>query len=139
MIHPNMKKAFPATHTAESVRESLALAIENLEDVFSAHRDPESRDYNECEKPGDECQWCADARKGIDGIQYVMVRLESLERDREMNERAGCELLDHIIIRAAKLGHRVMPDEELRLMEMDLRNILRGPILGAPPTEERDS
>lgn len=37
-----------------------------LNEVMSNHCDPDSESYNECEKEGEQCQWCADAEKSIE-------------------------------------------------------------------------
>lgn len=61
-----MSEHGPALLSALSaLRSSLAASEERLRkgeeivhDVWAAHRDPESTNYNECEKPGEECMWC---------------------------------------------------------------------------------
>ena len=56
----------PALACSLSVTTAKTLLKETLEDVMDAHRSPESPDYNECEKDGEECQWCTDAQRLLD-------------------------------------------------------------------------
>lgn len=39
-----------------------------LKEVMALHRDPGSSEYNECEKDGQECYWCANAKKAIEEL-----------------------------------------------------------------------
>ena len=52
----------------EAERDRLAVAgnalVASLSDVLIWHRDPESSDYNECEK--DPCNFCEVAGRGLD-------------------------------------------------------------------------
>ena len=43
-------------------RERADSIVELLGETEHSHRDKDSCDYNECEKPGEECMWCAEAR-----------------------------------------------------------------------------
>jgi hypothetical protein len=36
--------------------------IELLDEVMGWHADPDSPDYNECDKPGEACSWCCQAK-----------------------------------------------------------------------------
>lgn len=56
-----LKSAGPLTITT-----AAALLKETLKDVMDAHRSPKSPDYNECEKEGEECQWCMEAQQLLD-------------------------------------------------------------------------
>lgn len=47
-------------------------AISQLEEVMRWHRDPASNDYNECEKPGEECAWCEDSKASISAIHAAL-------------------------------------------------------------------
>lgn len=40
-------------------------AISLLEEIIFNHADPESADYNECDKEGEQCLWCDHAKKWI--------------------------------------------------------------------------
>lgn len=55
----------PDRINADDANKGNELAISLLNEVISSHRDPEDFDYNECDKPGEECVWCADAKKAI--------------------------------------------------------------------------
>ena len=67
----------------------LKKLIPLVEEVRANHRDPQSGEYNECEKPGEECMWCDLVQKAIDGCQYARIaELETLLRE---VLRQGCE------------------------------------------------
>jgi len=53
------------------VKELKSLIIETLLDVYHAHRDPESCDFNDCEK--DPCAWCEDADEIIKALEGKVV------------------------------------------------------------------
>jgi len=65
--------------TMDELRRELAAAQERIaelekliplvEEVMLNHRDPQSVEYNECEKPGEECMWCDLAQKAIDAAR----------------------------------------------------------------------
>lgn len=40
-----------------------------LSEVISAHSDPESCDYNECDIPSEECMWCTEAKKVLQKLE----------------------------------------------------------------------
>src|SRR5262245_45838730 len=42
----------------EGCADGIQKAIECLKEVRESHRDPMSSDYNQCEKPTEECAWC---------------------------------------------------------------------------------
>ena len=47
---------------------SAALAdnvIDLLQEVIYQHADPKGADYNECDKPENECLWCQEAKNAI--------------------------------------------------------------------------
>jgi uncharacterized coiled-coil DUF342 family protein len=47
----------------DEAREALRKAVELLDEVIRLHRDPDAAEYNECDKEGEECLWCVDAKK----------------------------------------------------------------------------
>jgi hypothetical protein len=47
-------------------KEQEDLAVELLSEVWRSHRDPESPDYNACEKEDEACQWCVEALSVIE-------------------------------------------------------------------------
>ncbi len=49
--------------------QTLDLIQELLQEVVDGHSDPDSPDYNECDKPGEMCMWCDNALKAIDEIK----------------------------------------------------------------------
>ena len=66
------------------------LAINSIKEVMLGHRDPDSSNYNECEKAGEECMWCVDAEKAISeltdqaGSTYATELESSLDRMQKM-------------------------------------------------------
>lgn len=63
-------------HMLASLRRELAAANALLEryvplivEVMFAHRDQQSGEYNECDKPGEECLWCTEAAALLADIQ----------------------------------------------------------------------
>lgn len=67
----------PAQRLVREVEERLAVAREDTErldkakdllaEIRASHRDPEAHEYNECEKPGEQCWWCEQAEWVIKG------------------------------------------------------------------------
>lgn len=49
----------------DSLLASMRILSANAEEVMRSHRDPHSSAYNECEKPGEECMWCATTRAAL--------------------------------------------------------------------------
>ena len=52
-----------AQRLAESVREGI-----------SVHEDPECSAYNECDKPGERCQWCETASAAIQDLNNLAAK-----------------------------------------------------------------
>lgn len=46
-------------------RSVLEKFIEPVEEVVRIHADPDSPDYNECDKPGEQCHWCDLAKEAL--------------------------------------------------------------------------
>ena len=54
-----------STDAAPSLNEFI---IELLQEVIDDHSDPDEPGYNECEKPGEMCQWCEEAKYAIKSL-----------------------------------------------------------------------
>lgn len=59
------KKSLANESSPGSVDTDMAHAVKLLGEVVGSHADPKSFDYNDCDKPGDECQWCFEAKQII--------------------------------------------------------------------------
>jgi hypothetical protein len=49
----------------DSLRKHLQKAEPALREVMQWHRDPDSPNYNGCEKPGEQCMWCDGAEQAL--------------------------------------------------------------------------
>ena len=64
---------------SDDVCSDLVRAKECLLDVWQSHRDVYSSEYNQCEKPGEECFWCDYAESGIRGIDKAIHILRDMK------------------------------------------------------------
>ena len=70
----------PDPHAAsDQLCTGLAQAKDCLLDYWTAHRDHYSNDYNECEKPDEECLWCAEAEIGMAAIDRAIHVLREMK------------------------------------------------------------
>jgi len=67
---PPIKDVLDALN-AHDASKGNELAIECLREIMRSHRDPNSDIYNECDEPGEECLWCANAEKAIASLVPV--------------------------------------------------------------------
>jgi hypothetical protein len=58
---PAWKPLYAAPPRSTEWAEALGKLIEMADEVYQSHRDPESADYNECEK--EQCMWCEEVEK----------------------------------------------------------------------------
>ncbi len=49
--------------------KDLKTAIELLTEIIINHADPDCAEYNECDKPHEECMWCGNAKEWIKKAQ----------------------------------------------------------------------
>ena len=59
----------------DEAREALRKADSLLQEVMYAHRNKDDAAYNECEKAGEECEWCAEAK----AVSTLLARIDAKE------------------------------------------------------------
>lgn len=64
---------------SENLCRDLELAQDSIRDVWLSHRDYQDRYYNDCEKPGEECLWCAEAEVGMAAIGKAIHMLRKMK------------------------------------------------------------
>ena len=76
-------------------RAELKRAVQCLQEIIREHADPDSNEYNECDKPEEECMWCDHAKKTIEILtrETLFSEHSMLFLDRSMPRR--CKWYQH--------------------------------------------
>lgn len=63
-----------AAGDAEPPRQTawLQAAEHCITDYWQSHRDPQDAQYNECDRPGEQCAWCDLAAIALAGIRAAL-------------------------------------------------------------------
>jgi hypothetical protein len=75
-------KAAPTSPSNEINTEIIDLLV----DIMHCHRDADSGAYNDCDKPGEQCQWCARAEKVVNVLRQGNAKAAPAE------QRACCKV-----------------------------------------------